>query len=160
MLSIVLFKAREVAFEAVSGFGYFRVVEVVKHVWQGFEEHASGSFEIAEDPSTLRYLEEFLSVTIFPVFKVGNEVVAFFNGIDVGHEEEDFTQQFCIMAFRAHAAPHEALTLNMDQTSLDDDLGPNGPEGSDDVRIAVHSAAAGIEASVLEGLKKGCELAL
>lgn len=54
MLTVTLLEASKIALHAISGWRYAGIIEVMEHVRDGFEQHAAGSFKIAEDFATFR----------------------------------------------------------------------------------------------------------
>lgn len=158
MLSVVLFEASKIAFEAVGCGGDRRMIEIMKHVRQGLEQHTAGTDEIAEHPATFGTVNKTLAVTTFPLGNSVEEHVALLVRTDGRDVEKKFPEMFGIGTRGMATAPHEALTLDMDQTSLNEDRRPEGGQKTDHLGIAIHRATEGSQTLFFERHEEAAEL--
>jgi hypothetical protein len=143
VLAILMFEPAEISLEGIRGSGNIRVVQVVEHIGECLQEHPAGSLQVAEDPTTLFGGSDAGAETGFPVLDLGDELVPLSDGLDGHHLAEKNLEMFGFGLLGMTATPAKPLSLNMNQTSLDDDVGPDELEYPDDRRIAVHRGTAG-----------------
>jgi hypothetical protein len=117
------------------------VVKIGKHVWQRSEQHASGTFQIAKDPTGFWGMCDEVTIAMFPCFNKREEFGAFFTSVNIHHSKEEKPQVFRISAFWKTATPTQSLTLNMDEATLNHDGCPLVSQCFDKVLITVNGSA-------------------
>lgn len=88
------------------------------------EQHAPGPLQVAEDPPSFRSSSDSAAIAILPKLQFTNELFLLMARGDAHEHQEQLSKFFGIGALGTSAAPGESLTLNMNQTALDDDPGP------------------------------------
>lgn len=157
MLAVMVFEPREVSFETVGGRRDSGVFEVMKHMWQGFEQHTSGTYEVADYPATFGDLRQLESVAVLPCLDRSDKTISLGRSADRCCFEKNLPQMSCVWTRRVPTTPHQALALYVYQTALDDDRRPNSLEHSDSLWVAVDSAADWVQAVELKRLEEKIE---
>jgi len=134
------------------------IIEIVKHIGKSGQQHASGSFEIAKNASPLGCYSDATPVTMFPQMNLGNKVVTFVRGMDRSHLQKDFPQVFGIGSFGVSSAPTEALSLNVHQTTLNDDRWPKLAQCPGEMGITVDGSGFGPRAPFGQGTAKSAQI--
>lgn len=160
MLAVMVFETREVPFETVGGRRDSWVVEVMKHMWQCFEQHAAGAYEVADYPATVRDLRQFEAIAVLPSANGGEEGISLNRSADRRNSEEYFPQKLGVRAGWTPPTPHQALALDMHQAALDDSRRPQGLNHSDGLWVAVEGATDRRQPMDLKRLEERRELTL
>lgn len=160
MLAVMVLESCKVSFETIGRRRNSGIVEVMKHMWQGFEQHAAGAYEIADHPAAFWDLRQFEAVATFPGTNGRNEGVSLNGGTNRCDSEEYFPQTLGVRARWIPTAPHQTLALNMHQAALDDDRRPQSPKYSDGLWVAVESTADRSQPIDLKRLEERRELPL
>lgn len=160
MLAVMVFEARKVPFETIGGRRNRGVVEVMKHMGQGFEQHTAGADEIADDPATFRSLRQFEAIAVLPRAHGGEEGLSLHRRANRCHAEEDGSQTLGGRPGWPSAAPHQALALNMHQAALKNNRWPHGLHHSHGLWIAVERATDRRQPLGLQRLEERRELPL
>src|SRR5512138_1498068 len=100
----------------------------MEHVRYSCEQHASCSLQVAGNPTALRLPGNTGTVLFLPCTESSQKGIAIRFGIDGKHLQEEVAQMFAIGSLRETSAPPQPLSLNMDQASLDNDIGPVGAQ--------------------------------
>jgi len=113
MLTIMVFEPCKVSLETICGGRDSRIVEVMEHMRQGFEQHTSGAFEIAENPATLRNLCQLVAKSVFPSLDSAEKSVSLDCCTDRCNLEEYPSQMPGIWTRGVSPTPHQPLALNV-----------------------------------------------
>ncbi len=122
------------------------------------QQHASGSFEIAKNASPLGGYSDATPVTILPVMNLGKKAITFGRGMDRSHLQKDFPQVFGIGSFRISSAPTKALSLNVHQTTLNDDLWPKLAQSLGKMGVPVDGGSLGPGPTFGQGMAKSSQI--
>lgn len=158
MLAVVLFKTSKVAFKTVGGDGDVRMREIVKHIGQRVEEHASRSFEITGNPAVLGSCCDLMAIPLLPLMKTSEKENVLFGRCDGRHQQEESSQDFGIRSFWVDTAPHESLALDVDEAALNEGGRPQCGDGTNDMWISVEGHTHGVEALLFERQQEVVEL--
>ncbi len=132
----------------------------MKHIRQSSQEHTSGSFDIAEDVTSLRSAMYLGAVLMFPFSDSGEELVPVCLGTNPGNTEKDLSELSCICGLGGAAAPGQPLPLDMYQASLDCDIRPEFPDDLCYVGVPINRKATRMQPMPYQPLKECYELSL
>jgi hypothetical protein len=132
----------------------------VKHIWQRSQEHASGSFDITENIANFTPPAYLGAKLTLPLSDRANKHVSVCRSSDLGNQEKDFSEPAGISSSRRYTAPGQALPLYMNQAPLHQDIGPELPEDSYHIRIAIYRKANWVKPSRYQLLKEFMQLRL
>lgn len=138
VLSIFLFQTTEVAFQSVGRGGYLGVLEIVKHVGQGNQQHASGSFQVTKHPSPFWSTGNLATVALLPSVNGIEKLVPLLLSMDGADLQEKSAQVSGCSGLGIPPAPTKTLSLDVHQTTLSDDLGPKLAQGFDQMGVPVN----------------------
>ena len=113
----------------------------MEHVRQSSEEHAPGSFDVAEDMTQFGLAADLTAVPVFPFVDVPEKLVSINCTMNAGDTEKGFSELSGVGGPRIAAAPRQPLPLNVYQASLDRYTGPESPEDPDHLGIAINGKA-------------------
>ncbi len=134
------------------------IIEIVKHIGKSGQQHASGSFEIAKNATSLGFHGDATPVTILPMMNLGKEAVTFVRGMDSCHLQKDFPQVFGIGSFGGSSAPTEALSLNVHQTTLNDDRWPKLAQCPGEMGVPVDGSGFGPGPTFGQGMAESAQI--
>jgi hypothetical protein len=160
VLAVVLLQSGEVAFKGVGRFGYFGVIEVMKHIRQGTTQHAPGAFDVTEDRAALRPALHLGGVSLLPRSEIGQKACPLSASLDMGYLGEELPEPPRIGSGGSLPAPGQALPLDMDKTPLYCDSWPDFTQGIGHVRVAIDGKASRVEAHLLQMPKERRKLRL
>lgn len=132
----------------------------MEHIGQSSQEHASGSFDVAEDLAPFGPVMYPIAIPGFPVVDEFEEPVSVPLGANPSYLEKDLSQLSSISGLRVAPAPGQPLTLDMYQTALDCHIGPELPEDPCHVGVTIHRKAARAQSVPYQTLKELQELRL
>ena len=132
----------------------------MEHIWQISEEHASGTFDIAKDLTSLRSATYLGAISAFPLPKGLQKSVSFSLARNGSYLKKDSSQLSGIGCLGGCPAPSQPLTLDMDEASLYCDSRPELAHNVYDFRIAIDCKALGAQSVSYEVLKKCRKLGL
>ncbi len=158
VLPIPMLEASKISFNGVCRSRDGTVVKVVEHVRQCAEQHAPSTFKVAEYPSGLAGRCDPLSKSILPLQDVGTELVTSRESGNRHDLKEYISQVLGVCPLRLPAAPHQALTLNVHQTALDDGSGVQALQGPYQVRISVAGDTFRLCATILQPLAEAYQV--
>lgn len=135
MLTVMILEPGEVAFQTIGGNRNQRIVKVMEHIRQSFQEHTAGSFDVTENVSGLTSPTYLGAVFTLPVGNSVEKSVPVCQCSNSGYLEKDFSKLSGIGSSWGDTAPRQALPLHMNQTSLHCNLWPEFTDDSDHIRI-------------------------
>ena len=130
----------------------------MKHIWQSSQNHTSGAFNIAEDPSGFRLAVYQVAVFAFPFGDANKEFITVRHCSNRSHLKENASQFSGIACFGRRSAPGQSLPLNMDKASLDFDIGPECAQHTHHFRVPVNCKALWAKPFVCQTIKEGRKL--
>ena len=130
----------------------------MEHIRQSSQQHTSGTFNIAEYSTSLRSVVHLVAILAFPVHDILKKPVADGLGSDRGHSKKDFPQFSGIGCLGRSTAPGQPLPLNMNETSLDDDVRPKLAQHTHNLGIAINGKASRTKAITHEAFEEGHQL--
>ena|SRR5258708_1845518 len=158
VLPIPMLEASEISLEGVSGSRNGTVVKVMEHVRQCGEQHAASTLKVAEYPSALAGRCDARSKAILPLPDVGTEPITSRERGNRHNLKENISKVLGVRSRRLPAAPHQALTLNMHQTALDDGFRVQMLQGPYQVRISVAGDIFRLCATILQPLAEAYQI--
>ena len=130
----------------------------MKHIGKSGQQHASGSFEIAKNASSLGFHDDATPVMILPMMNLGKKTITFDRGMDSRHLKKDLPQVFGIGSFRISSTPTKALSLNVHQTTLNDDLWPKLAQCPGEMGVPVDDGGLGPCPTLDHGMAKSAQI--
>jgi hypothetical protein len=91
-----------------------------------------------------------VSVRSFPGLHLSDKALTVNVGVNRHDLEKDISQSFCIGTFWETTTPSQSLTLNVHETTLNEDSRPSISQGLDQVLIAINCGAFGLHGSVYQ----------
>lgn len=160
MLAVMVFEPRKIPFETVCSRRDSGVLEVMKHMWQCFEQHAAGAYEVADYPATFRDLRQLEAIVVLPGANGREEGISLNQSVDRCNSEEYFPQTLGVRTGWIPPTPHQALALDMHQAALNGNRRPQSSNHFDGLWVAVESAADRRQPIDLKRLEERRELLL
>jgi hypothetical protein len=137
MSRIMELEAAEESLGGVGCVGDAGVCQEVKHVGQRLQQHRSRRAKIALHPLTFVCREQWCSMDAIPGIPIPQESLSVRAAANLQRTSEQRPQQLGVGALGISTAPALSLPLDMHQTPLNDDLGPDGAEHAFQLRISI-----------------------
>ena len=160
MLAVMVFESCKVPFETIGSRRDGGIVEVIKHMWQGIEQHASGVYEVADYPAAFGGFRQFGAIAIFPCLNSSEKSISLNRSTNRCNLEKYLPQMFGVWARWIPTTPHKPLSLYMYEATLDDNRRPHSSKHFDSLGVAVGSAADWDQPVDLKRLEEPHELQL
>jgi len=130
----------------------------MKHIRQSSQKHATGAFDITEYATSLRPVIHAVAVLAFPVHYLLNKLVTVPLSSDGGHSKEDIPQLSGIARLGRCPAPAQPLSLNVNDTSLNNYVRPELVQHTHNRGITVNCKASRTQPVVHKVIEKGLQL--
>ena len=130
----------------------------MEHIRQSSQEHATGAFDITEYPTSLGPVVHEVAISAFPVHYVLNKLVTVHLSSDGDHSKKDTPQLSGVAGFGRCPAPAQPLSLDVNDASLDDYVGPELVQHTHNLGITINCKASRTQAFAHKVIEKRLEL--
>ncbi len=130
----------------------------MEHIRQGSDQHASGTLDVAEDVSSFWPGTQLGAILTFPIGDKLQEPVTVPWCTYGGHAAEYLPQPAGIRRLGRGSTPGQSLSLNVDQTSLNDRSRPELMDKLHDIRVTIDREAGRTQSHLLEVTQKIAKL--
>jgi|SRR6266496_638582 len=127
----------------------------MKHIRQSSQQHASGTFDVAEDPAGLKSISYLRTVSVFPFIHRLKKLVPLCPSMNLSYLKKDSSELSGISCLGIAATPHQPLPLNVYQAPLDYDSWPEFSKDLYYLRITINGKAKRTQ-SILSQMTKEC----
>ena len=130
----------------------------MKHIRQGPQQHTTSTFDVTENMTSFAPYAYLQAVHFLPISYGLKKSIALRRGIYMSDFKEDFPELPRVVRSGKSTAPGQTLTLNMDQTTLHDNIWPEISDRLDHLRITINRKTMRIQTIPGQTLKKFLEL--
>jgi hypothetical protein len=130
----------------------------MKHIRQGPQQHTTSTLDVTKNMTSFAPYADLHAVHFLPINNSLKKGIALRRSIYVSDFEEDFPELSRVVRSGRSTAPGQTLTLDMDQTTLHDNIWPEILDRLDHLRITINRKTTRIQTITDQTLKKFLEL--
>jgi hypothetical protein len=130
----------------------------VKHIWQSSQKHTPGTFNVTEHVAGLTLVAYLRAIFTFPINDRAKKYVSVCWSPNLRNLEKDLPEPAGVGSFRRSTAPRQTLPLDVYQTPLHYDIGPEPSKNSYHLWVAIYGKTARGQTGGYQRLKEPPQL--